>query len=82
MPKRGWGANRVRSAVKSPAKTKKTTDTRYNPKTNSRNNDPATAYYHKDGGYVVVNDRTGQVVQIQNLYKSGWKNPWDIDLTL
>lgn len=77
MPSRGWTEERVNQAVQSPTRTVVTRDTRYDPLTSSRFNDPATAYYHKDGGYVVINDRTGAIVQVQNLNKTGWKTPWD-----
>lgn len=40
-------------------------------------NDPATAYYGKDGGYVVRNDRTGDIVQVSDRTDAGWVAPWD-----
>ncbi len=43
----------------------------------TRLDEPATAYYHPDGGYVVINDRTGAVVQVSNRNKRLWRAPWD-----
>ena len=31
---------------------------------------------HCEGGYVVINTRTNDVVQISNLFKADWKAPW------
>jgi len=42
----------------------------------TQNSDPATAYY-KNGGYVVVNDVTGNIVQVSDLNDPNWKAPWD-----
>lgn len=39
--------------------------------------DPATAYYSGRGGYVVRNNRTGDIVQVSNRTDPGWKAPWD-----
>jgi filamentous hemagglutinin len=33
---------------------------------------PATVYGSKQGGYVVINDRTGRVVQISDRTDPGW----------
>jgi filamentous hemagglutinin len=40
-------------------------------------NDPATAYYGRRGGYVVRNNRTGDIVQVSNRTDPGWGAPWD-----
>ena len=40
-------------------------------------NDPATAHYHKDGGYVVRNNNTGDIVQVSDVNDPNWKDPWD-----
>ena len=34
--------------------------------------DPATKYYDKNGDYIVVNDVTGDVVQIKDKNDLGW----------
>jgi RHS repeat-associated protein len=36
-------------------------------------NEPATVYGTKDGGHVVVNDKTGNVTQVSDKQDSGWK---------
>jgi uncharacterized protein YjiK len=38
-------------------------------------NDPATIYYSRRGGYVVVNDRTGEVIQVSDRLARDWKGP-------
>ena len=76
MGKRGWSKEMVGEAVNNPARTVATRDTRHLPG-GGRMNDPATAYYHRDGGYVVRNDRTGDVVQVSDRADSGWIAPWD-----
>jgi RHS repeat-associated protein len=42
-----------------------------------RMNDPATAYYSREGGYVVRNDRTGDIVQVSDRNDPDWVAPWD-----
>ena len=37
--------------------------------------DPATAYYSRRGGYVVRNDRTGDIVQISDRTDPNWIGP-------
>lgn len=76
MGKRGWSREMVGDAVNSPARTVVTRDTRYLPG-GGRMNDPTTAYYHRNGGYVVRNDRTGDVVQVSDRTDTGWIAPWD-----
>lgn len=39
--------------------------------------DPATGYYIRDGGYVVRNERTGDIVQVSDRNSSDRKAPWD-----
>jgi hypothetical protein len=41
-----------------------------------RMNDPATAYYSPRGGYVVRNNRTGDIVQVSDRTDPGWRAPW------
>jgi hypothetical protein len=76
MSSRGWTKNDISMATSFPSRTVKTTDTRYSGSSGIKNNDPATAYYHPKGGYVVRNDRTGDIVQISNRYDNNWKAPW------
>jgi filamentous hemagglutinin family protein len=74
---RGWSVDAIESVITSPAKTVVTRDTRFNPVTGTRLNDPATGYISQDGAYIVRNDRTGQVVQVSNKNDPTWKAPWD-----
>ena len=76
MSQRGWNRKRINEAIKDPARIVYTRDMRYL-SDGRRLNDPATAYYHKNGGYVVRNDVTGDIVQVSNLNKKGWIAPWD-----
>lgn len=39
----------------------------------TKNDDPATMYFDKDGNYVVRNDRTGDIVQVSNKNDPTWK---------
>jgi RHS repeat-associated protein len=73
---RGWSKSSIDDAVKNPARTVPTRDTRYLP-SGARNNDPATAHYSQNGGYVIRNDRTGDIVQISNRNDPNWIAPWD-----
>ncbi len=75
LRKRGWTQEEVETTVSRPYRTVKTRDTRHLPN-GTRMNDPATAYVNKDGSYVVRNDRTGDIVQISDKGKPGWKSPF------
>ncbi|HEU4967077.1 MAG TPA: PA14 domain-containing protein [Candidatus Saccharimonadales bacterium] len=75
MSKRGWTLSRIQDAVNDPMNTVKTMDTRYNTD-GTRLNDPATAYYHQGGGYVVRNDLNGKIVQVSDVFDKDWKAPW------
>lgn len=75
MSKRGWTLARIQDAIDSPANTVKTMDTRYN-MGGTRLNDPATAFYHQSGGYVVRNDVNGKIVQVSDIFDQDWKAPW------
>jgi filamentous hemagglutinin len=77
MGVRGWTAESIDATIANPAKTVVTKDTRFDPISGTRLNDPATGYVAKDGSYVVRNDRTGQVVQVSNKMDPTWKAPWD-----
>lgn len=66
MGKRGWTDELIQDALDNPVNTVKTRDTRWLPGADGPLNDPATAYYLKDGGYVVRNDKTGVITQISN----------------
>jgi Colicin E5 ribonuclease domain len=76
MAKRNWTEEEVLDTVNNPADTKPVTDNRNNPDGTSMN-DPATAYIRPDGSYVIVNDRTGEVVQVSpHPIPPGWLLPW------
>ena len=69
MQKRGWTEDDVRRlTLGPPAGTSR--DGRYT-KGGTRRDDPATVY-GKPGNYVVVNDRTGEVVQVSNRNDKAW----------
>ncbi|MDR0780001.1 MAG: hypothetical protein LBF16_04810, partial [Pseudomonadales bacterium] len=72
LDSRGWTKQEIQAAVeKEPAGT--TIDNRSAAKTPDGvpRNDPASVYGSKDG-YVVVNDRTGEVVQVSNKNNPNW----------
>ena len=77
MTKRGWTDTTVQEAVDDPSLTFKWRDTRNNPLTGVPNDDPASVFYHKNGGYVVRNDITKNIVQVSNRNDPGWTAPWD-----
>ncbi len=71
---RGWTKEMVKAAMESPLKTVAVRDTRYLAE-GIRNNEAATAYYSRAGGYVVRNDRTGDIVQVSKRSDEGWIGP-------
>ena len=77
MNSRGWTRSSIMAAIREPTRTVSTRDTRHLPGGAGSRNDPAVAYYAADGHYVVRNSRTGEIVQISNRNKKGWKAPWD-----
>lgn len=76
LAKRGWTERLVQSTIDNPASTVATRDVRYL-RGGGRMDDPATGYISQRGGYVVRNDRTGDVVQISDRTDPGWLAPWD-----
>jgi hypothetical protein len=75
LAKRGWTKELANETVERPARTVPTRDIRRSG--GGRMDDPATAYYSKRGGYVVRNDRTGDIVQVSNRNDPGWRAQWD-----
>ena len=69
---RGWTKDLVQSTIDKPIRTVTARDTRKF--TGGRNNDPATKYYADGGGYVVRNNRTGDIVQVSNRFNPNWKD--------
>ena len=68
---RGWTEEEVKETVDDPKETHQVKDLHTDPPTE------ATAYESKGGGNVVVNDETGEVVQVSDRYDSDWKDPWN-----
>ena len=64
MGNRGWTTDSVCAVVSNPYTTRKST--------NKANDNPATAYYTKDGDYVVVDDVTNEVIQISKVGDRSW----------
>ena len=77
MGKRGWTTDSLESVIANPTKTVVTKDTRFDPVSGTRLNDPATDYVAKDGSYVVRNDRTGAIVQVSDKNDKNWVAPWE-----
>jgi hypothetical protein len=71
LTERGWTKALVQSTIDNPIRTAPRRDTRHLPG-GSRMNEPATAYYGKRGGYVVRNNRTGDIVQVSDRTNSSW----------
>ena len=70
LASRGWTEQSVRRTIENPVRTVAVRDTRRTP--GGRLNEPATRYYSPDGGYVVRNNRTGDIVQISNRNNPNW----------
>jgi RHS repeat-associated protein len=74
MGKRGWTEESINRTVKRPYTTRSAI--------NKANGHKATAYFNKDGSYVVRDNKTGEIIQISNRNDSGWipdptiKNPY------
>ncbi len=77
MSQRGWTSNSVKELIKQPHKTIQVRDTRFDPATKTRLDDPATAYIAKDGSCVVRNDKNGAIVQISDRTDPKWRSPWE-----
>jgi RHS repeat-associated protein len=73
MGRRGWSEEAISETISSPQKTRTVRDTRYNPD-GTRNDAPATKYYAEDGSYVVVNDETGDIVQVSDRTDPNWED--------
>ena len=71
MGPRGWTQQSVEETVANPAETHPVWDYTTGEK------QAATAYVQPGGGYVVVNDESGQIVQVSNLNNPNWKPVWD-----
>ncbi|NDK08446.1 S8 family serine peptidase [Candidatus Gracilibacteria bacterium] len=67
MEERKWTKNDIENVVKKPYKKGKSIDNF------DGRNDPATAYFISDNQYIVVNNRTGDIVQISDKNYLDWK---------
>ena len=67
VTQRGWSNQKIADAINNPTKT----STSYNEYTGGT----VTNYYINDTHYVAVDNSTGKVIQVSNLYKSNWKGP-------
>jgi len=74
LTKRGWTHSQVGETVNKPYKTFEARDTR-KLKNGQRVNEPAKAYMNEDGSYVVRNETTGDIVQINNKNDTEWLFP-------
>jgi hypothetical protein len=64
---RGWTLESIEDVVENPAMT------RSDPTIiNRATGNPVTYYYRADGYYVVIDDVTGQVVQVSDLFNPSW----------
>lgn len=74
ITERGWNDKRIGEAINKPAGTVNWTDQR-----KGKNNAPVTAYYHKDGGYVVRSNATGEIIQVSQVGDPNWSTYWSPD---
>lgn len=75
MRTHGWTEADMAATIEKPHRTFRTTDHRNLPGGGRVPNDPATGYVNRDGSYVIRNDRTGDIVQISNRNKPGFRGP-------
>jgi hypothetical protein len=71
MAARGWTQGAIQATVDNPTATHAVWDL------TSGTKQAATAYVQRGGGYVVVSEESGAIVQISNLNKVGWKPVWE-----
>ena len=64
FPRRGWTKRKVQGLIDKPFHT--------SPAMNKANNNPATAFFNKDGGYVVRDSVNGEIVQVSNRSDPNW----------
>ena len=76
LAKRGWTKDLVRSTIDKPTRTVPWRDTRHLPGGVTMD-DAATAYYSRRGGYVVRNNRTGDIIQVSDRTDPAWIAPWE-----
>ncbi|EAG9230996.1 T7SS effector LXG polymorphic toxin [Listeria monocytogenes] len=64
MKKRGWSEESVKSVVDHPHTTRKSG--------NKATGNDATVFYDKDGSYVIIDDKTNEIVQISDKFDKNW----------
>ncbi|EAG9432584.1 transposase [Listeria monocytogenes] len=64
MKKRGWSEESVKSVVDYPHTTRKSG--------NKATGNDATVFYDKDGSYVIIDDKTKEIVQISDKFDKNW----------
>lgn len=64
MSSRAWSATDIDETLNSPVATRAAT--------NKATGNPATAYFRKDGSYVVRDNRTGDIVQVSDRTDPSW----------
>ncbi|HZG73199.1 MAG TPA: colicin E5-related ribonuclease [Chondromyces sp.] len=74
ITERGWNDKRIGEALNDPAGIVNWVDQR-----KGKNNAPVTAYYHKDGGYVVRSNETGEIIQVSQVGDLNWSTYWPQD---
>ncbi len=74
---RGWGdpdapdLSALEEVIAKPDRIEETRDWR------EGKSSPATGYVRADGHYVIINDDTGEIVQVSNTYDPDWRGPWE-----
>ncbi|MBF2441423.1 transposase [Listeria innocua] len=64
MKKRGWSEESVKSVVDHPHTTRKSG--------NKATGNDTTVFYDKDGSYVIIDDKTKEIVQISDKFDKNW----------
>jgi hypothetical protein len=64
IPKRGWSDALIDETISSPH--------HVSPALNKATNNPATAYFRKDGSYVVRENVSGRIIQVSDRLDPGW----------
>ena len=64
MNRRGWTEDSIREIANNPHTTRNAF--------NKARNNPATAFFNRDGNYVVIDNVTWEVVQISHKFDLGW----------
>ena len=74
---RGWGdpdthdLPALEEVIAKPGRIEETRDWRVG------GSSPATGYVRADGHYVIINDDTGEIVQVSNTHDPDWRGPWE-----